>query len=799
MTARLVDADGNVVATATTDANGNYLFDGLTPGQYRVDFDLGTLPAGFAVTTKDAAGSTDTNDSDANPGTGETTYTTLESGESDLSWDMGIVATPARIGDRVWLDANANGVQDAGEAGVSGVTIELKDAGGTVIGSTTTDASGNYFFDVEPGTYSIAVTAPAGFVVTGQNLGGNEATDSDIDPATGMSDTVTVAAGETNLDLDAGIYETASLGDRVWVDSNANGVQDAGEVGKAGVTVELYTCVGDMPDTLVATQVTDAGGNYNFAGLTPGEYIVKFIAADGSVLSTANVGDDAFDSDAGADGLTGCYTLSAGQTETSVDAGFYEKAEIGDRVWLDANKNGIQDAGEAGVSGVTARLVDADGNVVATATTDANGNYLFDGLTPGQYRVDFDLGTLPAGFAVTTKDAAGSTDTNDSDANPGTGETTYTTLESGESDLSWDMGIVATPARIGDRVWLDANANGVQDAGEAGVSGVTIELKDAGGTVIGSTTTDASGNCFFDVEPGTYSIAVTAPAGFVVTGQNLGGNEATDSDIDPATGMSDTVTVAAGETNLDLDAGIYETASLGDRVWVDSNANGVQDAGEVGKAGVTVELYTCVGDMPDTLVATQVTDAGGNYNFAGLTPGEYIVKFIAADGSVLDRQRGRRRLRFGRGCGRTDRLLHAERRADRDQRRCGLLREGRDRRPGMARRQQERHPGRGRSRRLGCDRQARRCGRQRRGHGHHGCQRQLPVRRAHAGPVPGRLRPGHAAGRLCGDDQGRRGQHRHERLGCQPGHGRDHLHDARVGRERPVVGHGHRRHTGTHR
>ncbi|MCW5614305.1 MAG: hypothetical protein KIT32_04230 [Rhodocyclaceae bacterium] len=98
-----------------------------------------------------------------------------------------------------------------------------------MIGSTTTDASGNYFFDVEPGTYSIAVTAPAGFVVTGQNLGGNEATDSDIDPATGMSDTVTVAAGETNLDLDAGIYETASLGDRVWVDSNANGVQDAGE------------------------------------------------------------------------------------------------------------------------------------------------------------------------------------------------------------------------------------------------------------------------------------------------------------------------------------------------------------------------------------------------------------------------------------------------------------------------------------------------------------------------------------------------------------------------------------------
>ncbi|WP_159694088.1 SdrD B-like domain-containing protein, partial [Cognatazoarcus halotolerans] len=79
--------------------------------------------------------------------------------------------------------------------------------------------------------------------------------------------------------------ETASIGDKVWVDSNANGVQDAGEVGKAGVTVELYTCVDEMPGTLVDTKVTDANGNYNFSGLMPGDYIVKFIAADGSVLS----------------------------------------------------------------------------------------------------------------------------------------------------------------------------------------------------------------------------------------------------------------------------------------------------------------------------------------------------------------------------------------------------------------------------------------------------------------------------------------------------------------------------------
>ena len=219
------------MATATTDANGNYLFDGLTPGQYRVDFDLGTLPAGFAVTTKDAAGSTDTNDSDANLGTGRTHDARVRAkrpvvGHGHRRHRHASVTGVAR--------RNANGVQDAGEAGVSGVTIEAQGCRRHGDQQHHHGCERQLLLRRRAGHLLVAVTAPAGFVVTGQNLGGNEATDSDIDPATGMSDTVTVAAGETNLDLDAGIYETASLGDRVWVDSNANGVQDAGEVGKAG-------------------------------------------------------------------------------------------------------------------------------------------------------------------------------------------------------------------------------------------------------------------------------------------------------------------------------------------------------------------------------------------------------------------------------------------------------------------------------------------------------------------------------------------------------------------------------------
>jgi hypothetical protein len=78
----------------------------------------------------------------------------------------------ATLGDRVWLDTNANGVQDAGELGLAGVTVQLKDGTGTVVQTMTTDANGNYGFTVAPGTYSVAVVAPAGYIVSGQNQGG---------------------------------------------------------------------------------------------------------------------------------------------------------------------------------------------------------------------------------------------------------------------------------------------------------------------------------------------------------------------------------------------------------------------------------------------------------------------------------------------------------------------------------------------------------------------------------------------------------------------------------------------------
>jgi serine-aspartate repeat-containing protein C/D/E len=742
VTVRLVDAGGNVVATRSTADDGSYQFLGLNPGSYSVQF---VAPTGYVFTSADAAG--DSVDSDAGAD-GRTGSYTLPSGGIDTSVDAGLVQRDqplARIGNRVFEDANANGVQDAGELGVAGATILLKDAAGNVVQTTTTDGDGLYGFDVAAGTYSLQVVVPdtSGYEASPQDAGGDDTLDSDID-AFGMTGPVTVAAGEVNNTIDMGGYRRAQLGDRVWLDADGNGQQDAGEAGVAGVTVRLL----DSAGLTVAEQATDGSGNYLFSGLMPGRYSVEFVqpagydftgqdsGADGSdsdastttgrtaqitlnsfddnrtvdaglvlqqqprallgdtvfldknangvqdagelglggitvylkdgggnVVQTTTTdgngqygfgvtpgdysvqvavptgyqvsptnagGNDATDSDIDATGQTGSYTLADGQTDLSADAGLYQTATIGNRVWYDSNANGVQDAGEAGAAGVLVTLRNPDRSEVLGTTTDADGMYLFSGVKPGDYFVDID--SMPAGYDFTRPDL-GADDTVDSDVDSGfLGWMPVTTLESGETDLSWDAGLVsiAAPlAHIGNRVFEDANANGVQDAGELGVAGATILLKDAVGNVVQTTTTDGDGLYGFDVAAGTYSLQVVVPdtSGYAASPQDAGGDDTLDSDID-AFGMTGPVTVAAGEVNNTIDMGGYRRAQLGDRVWLDTDRNGQQDAGEAGVAGVTVRLLDSAG-LP---VAEQATDGSGNYLFSGLMPGRYSVEFVQPAG-----------------------------------------------------------------------------------------------------------------------------------------------------------------------
>ncbi|MFO1194046.1 MAG: SdrD B-like domain-containing protein [Rhodoferax sp.] len=635
VTVRLYNCVTNeLVATQVTANGGIYNFTGLPPGTYHVVFET---PNGFVQTQVDVGG--DATDSDAGVG-GVTGCYTLASGDNNTTVDAGFYRT-ASLGNYVWLDDNNNGVQDEAAAkGVNGVVVNLLRPDGTFVATTTTadDGSGNpgyyLFSNLVPGDYKVEFIKPAGYIFAKQDQGG-DASDSDADTTTGVTISTTLESGENDLSWDAGLLKLASLGDKVWEDKNANGQQDDGEPGIDGVTVRLYNCV---TNELVATQVTANGGIYNFTGLPPGTYHVVFETPNGFVQTQVDVGGDATDSDAGAGGVTGCYTLASGDNNTTVDAGFYKLASLGDYVWADNNLNGLQDDGQTGVNGVTVRLLRPDGTVVATTVTanDANNNpgyYFFGNLVPGDYKVEF---VKPAGYAFTSADQ-GANDGTDSDANTSTGQTIVTTLVSGENDLSWDAGLVKL-ASLGDYVWEDKNADGIQNDGATGINGVTVRLLRPDGTLVATTVTATNaGNAgyyfFGDLLPGDYKVEFVKPNGYSFSSADQGGNDGLDSDANVNNGQTITTTLTAGENDLSWDAGLYKLASLGDYVWADNNLNGLQDDGQTGVNGVTVRLL-----RPDgTVVATTTTanDGSGNpgyYLFSNLVPGDYKVEFVKPAG-----------------------------------------------------------------------------------------------------------------------------------------------------------------------
>ncbi|WP_245394776.1 LPXTG cell wall anchor domain-containing protein [Staphylococcus coagulans] len=177
-------------------------------------------------------------------------------------------------------------------------------------------------------------------------------------------------------------------------DSNKNGIQDNDELGIPGVKVTLK----DSNGTVIETTETNANGKYSFDNLPNGTYKVDFETPNNYSPTTPNVGNDALDSDGPADALA---IISDGNNLT-VDQGFYRtekpKYNVGDKVWEDTNKDGIQDDNEPGIANVTVTLKDADGNIIGTEVTDENGIYLFKDVTEGEYTIDFET---PNGYTPT--------------------------------------------------------------------------------------------------------------------------------------------------------------------------------------------------------------------------------------------------------------------------------------------------------------------------------------------------------------------------------------------------------------
>ncbi len=314
------------------------------------------------------------------------------------------------------------------------------------------------------------------------------------------------------------------VGNYVWIDTDGDGVQDPGESGFSGVTVELR----DPSGTVIATAVTNEEGGYSFinderfatsgTGSTSSVYVAGLssntsgyqvcidatqprIASTGVAPTSSNVvsgstaaiqaGSDARDSDGVLSGDEICGPLfdtgADGESNHSFDFGFLGVV-VGDYVWADTDGDGVQDPSESGIGGVEVKLLDSLGALVATTETTTAGFYQFtssDGLAAGtNYQICIvESQEALEGFGLVNSDQGGDDDL-DSDAEntstPGFAVINFTAPAVGGMDFSLDFGF--GQVRIGDYVWSDGDGDGQQDPSEEGIEGVVVKLLNSDGS-----------------------------------------------------------------------------------------------------------------------------------------------------------------------------------------------------------------------------------------------------------------------------------------------------------------------------
>jgi hypothetical protein len=339
----------------------------------------------------------------------------------------------------------------------------------------------------------------------------------------------------------------------------------------------------DIADTGLTTQIDSREASANQPFLE-----VFYTTHDGTWVDTLETAADAYIYSAEADSNFGSDTALMVEREVGEDSLYQSLIQfdfsvvvrtvsLGDYVWLDANGDGLQDDDESGVEGVTVNLYSCDdSSMVATTMTDSDGMYSFDSLMAGDYYIEV---IAPDNYMFTMADV-GDDDTIDSDVDPTTGLSDCVTLLPGDNFTDLDAGLVLVPGSIGDYVWNDENENGLQDEGESGMAGIEVRLYTCDGTLMDSTMSDSSGMYMFEsVEAGDYYLEFVNPDGYIFTYQDVGDDDAIDSDVDRYQKRTECFTIANGDELDSWDAGLYayDGCTYGKGYWKNHTGMGPQD------------------------------------------------------------------------------------------------------------------------------------------------------------------------------------------------------------------------------
>ncbi|NCS20089.1 MAG: hypothetical protein GPJ15_08765 [Microcystis aeruginosa G11-06] len=464
----------------------------------------------------------------------------------------------------LWNDANSNGYQDyynnRSEESSGGWLVYLDTNNNGILDtnekSIFTDGSGYYTFTgLEANTnYTVSVVKQS----------------DSWQPTIGYSDTqtITTTTGEINQGNFGYRLSYGQIQGSLWNDANNNGIQNQSESLLAGWTVNLL-----QNSTLISSTITDNGGRYVFAGVSPGDYSIEVVPLDPnwqfthspvfpvSVSESQLIDNTNFGLyNSNNTGSTGTYGEISGAVwndansnnnrdeydPTSIHYYYYSNfGLVGWTVFLDSNNNGTLDAGE-------------------TATkTDPWGRYNFGGLTAGDYNVTVIVpSTVQFSWLYT-----GSGNYNPTPANSRLVTVASATTQS-NVDFGYKQNVSLNYGDISGYVWNDFSGDGVFDnysySNDKGLAGWKVSLEDEDGQTVQTTLTDKYGYYGFtgvsSFNTNSYNVTVESPDGLNIW-------QSTYSPSQPI--------VYSGSSISDINFGYQSTYSgISGFIWNDVNGNG---------------------------------------------------------------------------------------------------------------------------------------------------------------------------------------------------------------------------------
>lgn len=584
-----------------TDSIGAYQFTNVPAGDYEV---TEVLPEGWEASkgydSKQTAGVTalgtvvqDFANFSLVNGSIEGTVWLDTDGDGDRAKDP-TTGLPTEPGLKDWviiLDQNFNGEWDTGEL------------------SASTDSDGTYrFASVPEGAYNVLEVMPEGAW--------------SISPGFSNPLLVNVLAGEKSNNVDFANFTVLNGGiaGTIWNDLNRDGVRNtnlAGEYLEPGL--EAWTVVLDMNrngtlDVGEPSATTDVNGSYNFADLQIGEYDLIEMVQTGWETAPGFSGDQSVRVYSGATTTAGDF---ANFNLSTLVAG-----SIAGTVWNDDNGNGSQDITESGIEGWTVYAdLDSSGSYSTgepQATSGVDGSYLIAGVNPGTVTV---RASVAAGWQATAPLTASRT----------------LVLKNGESILGIGFGAKQIhDSAITGVAFADTNKNGVRDAGERGLSGITIfvDLNNNGSLDSGEPSQLSSTDQFFTPgtdETGTFSFTHLAVGSYQVRQILPATLSAT-----PSSELVKSVTVSASASTAPIKfADVFRANEIRGSLFDDSNGNSLRDAGELPLSGKRVFIDLDRDNIRDIDEPESITDSEGKYTFVDLASGIYVVRQELESGDDL--------------------------------------------------------------------------------------------------------------------------------------------------------------------